>query len=71
MRDTPPDFAPAEFRKSSFSGENGNNCIEIAERDHWTAIRDSKTGPRGPRLVFKAERLAGLILNAKLDEADS
>jgi hypothetical protein len=32
-----------EFRKSSFSGENGNNCVEIARATTVVAIRDSKS----------------------------
>jgi hypothetical protein len=69
MPNTPPDFAPHEFRKSSFSGENGNNCVKVAQRDGWTAILDSKAGPDGLRLFFTAEEFdafrAGLITSSE------
>jgi hypothetical protein len=65
MANTPPDFAPHEFRKSSFSGENGNDCVMVAQRDGWAAILDSKAGPDSPRLFFTADEFdafrAGLI----------
>nr|WP_157527555.1 DUF397 domain-containing protein [Kibdelosporangium sp. MJ126-NF4]CEL15145.1 hypothetical protein [Kibdelosporangium sp. MJ126-NF4]CTQ93259.1 hypothetical protein [Kibdelosporangium sp. MJ126-NF4] len=31
-----------EFRKSSFSGPEGNNCVEIARTATVVAIQDSK-----------------------------
>ncbi|MDQ3790856.1 MAG: DUF397 domain-containing protein [Actinomycetota bacterium] len=40
-----------EFRKSSFSGANGGNCVEIAHRTTAFAIRDSKNVP-GPVLTL-------------------
>lgn len=40
------------WRKSSYSGSNGGNCVEIAVLpDHSLAVRDSKD-PDGPRLTF-------------------
>lgn len=60
MANTPPDFAPHEFRKSSFSGENGNNCVMVAQRDGWVAILDSKAGLDGPRLVFTDDEFDAL-----------
>lgn len=69
MANTPPDFAPHEFRKSSFSGENGNNCVKVAQRDGWAAILDSKAGPNGPRLFFTDDEFddlkAGLGASSK------
>lgn len=60
MANTPPDLAPHEFRKSSFSGENGNNCVMVAQRDGWVAILDSKASLNGPRLVFTANEFDAL-----------
>lgn len=36
-----------EFRKSSFSGANGGECVEVARGEALFGIRDSKnvTGP--------------------------
>ena len=40
------------WRKSSYSGSNGGNCVEIAVLpDHSLAVRDSKD-PDGPKLTF-------------------
>ena len=46
------DLSNATWRKSSYSGGNGGNCVEIAALpDHGRAVRDSKD-PDGPKLVF-------------------
>lgn len=38
---------PDNWRKSSYSGgDDGNNCVEIANRDTCIAVRDSKTPAR-------------------------
>ena len=42
------------WRKSSYSGSNGGNCIEIATSTATVAVRDSKD-PKGPVLVFGPE----------------
>ncbi|MFJ5153377.1 DUF397 domain-containing protein [Streptomyces sp. NPDC088353] len=40
------------WRKSSYSGDQGGNCLEIAEiPDATVAVRDSKT-PAGPVLIL-------------------
>lgn len=42
-----------QWRKSSYSSDQGGNCLEIAELPAATvAVRDSKI-PEGPRLTFK------------------
>ena len=43
------DLAPANWRKSSYSGTNG--CVEVAHGDDHIAVRDSKD-PSGPMLLF-------------------
>ncbi|MGW3508409.1 DUF397 domain-containing protein [Streptomyces sp. NPDC000994] len=41
-----------QWRKSSYSGDQGGNCLEIAEMPEATvAVRDSKT-PAGPVLTL-------------------
>lgn len=41
-----------QWRKSSYSGDQGGDCVEIAETPHTTiAIRDSKN-PAGPILTL-------------------
>jgi Domain of unknown function (DUF397) len=58
------DLSEAQWRKSTFSGNNGGDCVEIAElervangpdhksgHDRLIAVRDSKD-PDGPTLFF-------------------
>lgn len=48
------DLSAAEWRKSSYSGGNGGQCIEVAlNLPGIVAVRDSKD-PRGTMLVFAA-----------------
>jgi hypothetical protein len=46
------DMSSAIWRKSSYSGANGGNCIEIAAMARMVAVRDSKD-PKGPVLRFR------------------
>ncbi|MGM1059751.1 DUF397 domain-containing protein [Saccharothrix sp. Mg75] len=39
------------WRKSSYSGPNGGNCVEVAHTGTSTGVRDSKN-PGGGVLVF-------------------
>ncbi|GAA2393546.1 DUF397 domain-containing protein [Streptomyces coeruleofuscus] len=39
------------WRKSSYSGDQGGDCVEVAEASPTIAIRDSKT-PAGPILTL-------------------
>lgn len=41
----------AEFRKSSFSGANGGECVEVARTETLFGIRDSKCAD-GPVLMM-------------------
>ena len=52
------DLTGAAWRKSSYSGGNGGQCVEVAaipaardEPDRTCAVRDS-TDPGGPALAF-------------------
>lgn len=46
------DVNSADWRKSSYSGANGGNCVEVArDLPGVVAVRDSKN-PDGPALVF-------------------
>jgi hypothetical protein len=46
------DLSNATWRKSSYSGGNGGECVEVAVLpDARRAVRDSKD-PDGPVLVF-------------------
>ena len=41
----------AMWRKSSYSGSGGGECIEVADAPGAVLVRDSKN-PDGPRLAF-------------------
>jgi uncharacterized protein DUF397 len=46
------DLTRADWRKSSYSGTNGGNCVEVARNlPGVVAVRDSKN-PGVPALVF-------------------
>ena len=45
------DLSRARWRKSTYSGGGGSNCVEVAGAGQVIAVRDSKDVP-GPVLVF-------------------
>ncbi|MGV9267683.1 DUF397 domain-containing protein [Kitasatospora sp. NPDC003701] len=49
---------------SSYSGENGGNCVEVARTELGIAVRDSKDR-EGACLRFTAEAWRGLIDGVK------
>jgi hypothetical protein len=42
------------WRKSSFSGSNGGDCVEAADFEHGIKVRDTKDNGLGPVLTFGA-----------------
>lgn len=48
------DLTRAGWRKSSYSGNGGNTCLEVGAAPRAVAVRDS-TDPEGPRLAFTRE----------------
>ncbi|MEV0647589.1 DUF397 domain-containing protein [Phytomonospora sp. NPDC050363] len=48
------------WRKSSFSPNNGGNCVEVGTTAETVAIRDSKHVP-GPILTVPASDWAGFL----------
>ncbi|MFF9040207.1 DUF397 domain-containing protein [Streptomyces sp. NPDC014892] len=60
----------ATWHKSSYSGGDGGNCLEVAlthliQPTH-IPVRDSKN-PHGPKLVFRAESWSLFIEEMKRD----
>lgn len=45
------ELTEAQWRKSTYSGDQGGDCVEIAALPSTIAIRDSKN-PQGPALRF-------------------
>jgi hypothetical protein len=55
------DLTRAEWRKSTRSGSNGGNCVEVARNlPGVVAVRDSKN-PDGPVLIVSTDEWAGFI----------
>ena len=52
------------WRKSSYSGGNGGNCIQVAGLPGTIAVRDSKD-PDGPALLFTAAEWAAFTARVK------
>lgn len=49
-----PGFSRTAWRRSSYSGNGGGQCVEVADLPRRVAVRDSKN-PDGPRLIFTRE----------------
>jgi hypothetical protein len=63
------ELTTATWHKSSYSGGEGGNCLEVAPGHPTPAlapvrVRDSKT-PLGPRLAFRAEAWSAFVENLK------
>jgi len=64
------DLAGAAWRKSSYSGNNGGDCVEVAGNLHnAVAVRDSKD-PGGPVLVFSPGQWRAFAARVKAGETD-
>lgn len=64
------DLSGAQWRKSSRSGSNGAQCVEVADNlPGVVAVRDSKN-PNGPALVFTPDEWRAFIDGVKADEFD-
>ena len=60
----------AQWRKSSYSGTNGGQCVEVASNLPGTvAVRDSKDR-NGPALGFAPEAWTEFVSGVKLGEFD-
>lgn len=55
--------------KSSYSGGNGGDCVELCQEGDTILVRDSKD-PDGPRLSFTKRELRAWVLGAKDGEFD-
>ncbi len=63
-------LSDVSWRKSSYSGGNGGNCVEVAVlSDDNLAVRDSKD-PGGPKLMFSPAEWRTFIASVKKDDLD-
>ncbi|MEU5550077.1 MULTISPECIES: DUF397 domain-containing protein [unclassified Micromonospora] len=59
------DLAGAQWRKSTRSGSNGGNCVEVADNlPGLVAVRDSKD-PAGPVLAFSPTEWTSFVRATK------
>ena len=63
------DLSRATWQKSSRSGPNCDNCVEVAFVDDAIAVRDSKH-PEGPVLLFTQQEWDAFVGGAKDGEFD-
>jgi len=64
------DLTSAIWRKSTYSSNNGGNCVEVAgNMPGIVAVRDSKN-PDGPALVVEPEAFAAFAAAIKNGEFD-
>jgi len=61
---TPPDLARTKWRKSSHSGHDGGECVEVAPLNGMIAVRDSKN-PAQPALSIRRSTWSTLISRIK------
>ena len=57
------DLTNVTWRKASRSGENGGNCVELADATGVVAVRDSKD-PGGPVLLLTRAALRTAVQSA-------
>jgi Domain of unknown function (DUF397) len=64
------DLTRAEWRKSTRSGDNGGDCVEVARNlPRVVAVRDSKN-PHGPVLTVASAGWRAFIADVKADRPD-
>ncbi|GAA3417866.1 DUF397 domain-containing protein [Streptosporangium vulgare] len=65
------DLSAAVWQKSSRSGSNGGQCVEVAANlPGVVAVRDSKN-PNGPKLLFAPAEWKSFIGGVKTGEFDT
>jgi hypothetical protein len=68
-KDLRVDLSRAVWRKSTASGPNCDNCVEVAFVEDAIAVRDSKN-PDGPVLIFTQAEWDAFVGGAKDGEFD-
>ena len=58
------DLTSVSWRKSTYSGANGGNCVEVGDPPGTVAVRDSKD-PDGPALLFTPAEWAAFTARVK------
>ncbi|MGH3318912.1 MAG: DUF397 domain-containing protein [Streptosporangiaceae bacterium] len=63
------DLTGAVWRKSSRSGTNGGNCVEVTDLERAVAVRDSKD-PGGSKLGFARDQWVAFTTAVKRGRFD-
>ena len=64
------DLTSARWRKSSYSGTTGGNCVEVSQNlPGAVAVRDSKD-PDGPKLAFGPDEWLAFTAGVKAGDFD-
>ncbi|MFC7793584.1 DUF397 domain-containing protein [Streptomyces cinereoruber] len=58
------DLSTVTWRKSSYSNDDGGQCLEVADRLPRVPVRDSKV-PDGPALVFGGDAWTSFVDGVK------
>jgi hypothetical protein len=58
------DLTSATWRTSTYSGDNGGNCVQVRTTPPTIAVRDSKD-PVGPQLAFPPTTWAAFTTRLK------
>jgi hypothetical protein len=66
---TDHDLSRVEWRKSSYSGSSGGECVEVAAIRRVNAVRDSKD-PEGGYLLLERAEWAALLSQIKQGSYD-
>ena len=62
-----PELSAAAWHESSYSNQEGGNCVEVATGlANTVPVRDSKT-PNGPALTFPTTSWAAFIAGLRID----
>lgn len=56
-----------DWRKSSYSGANGGNCVEVGTDSTRVLVRDTKDSEAGPVLAFGREAWAAFAAQVRAD----
>jgi len=57
-------LTPSDWRKSSYSGNQGGNCVEIADTPSRVHVRDTQNRPLG-HLTFSASDWSALLSSVR------
>jgi Domain of unknown function (DUF397) len=63
------DLTRADWRKSTYSGNGGNTCVEVAAAGPVVAVRDS-TDPDRAALTFAPDRWSAFTRRVRSGQAE-